>query len=142
MTSQLNASEAITGFAAWITSRADPLTVGSQEDCAPIVGLVDQFIKANNLPDIQEGWQHNLTHPVYYGPESTGKSPTAEAFEVLKKALQDDPEYAHGWHCNIAMMSYDAIRAAGDGDHEDAHAIGNDAATRFMKLCFDVKTSQ
>jgi len=25
--------------------------------------------------------------------------------------------------------------------HEQAHKIGNDAASRFMKLCFDVETS-
>jgi len=71
----------------------------------------------------------------------------AKAFAVIKQAMIDDNpseqgSYAHSWHCNIAMMCADAIHA----DHketltsDDAHRIGNDAASRFMKLCFDVET--
>ena len=70
-----------------------------------------------------------------------------EAYETIKQAMIDDePEkpgsYAHSWHCNIAMMCADAIH---DDDTEsltweDAHRIGNEAASRFMKLCFDVET--
>jgi len=70
----------------------------------------------------------------------------AEAFEVIKKAMKDDNpseagSYAHSWHCNIAMMCYDAIRESADEiPHEQAHLIGNEAASRFMKMCFDVDT--
>jgi hypothetical protein len=74
----------------------------------------------------------------------------SEAMDVLKKAMvADNPQaagsYAHSWHCNIAMACYDAIRASesvvDDGlQHEDAHRIGNNAASRFMKLCFGVDT--
>jgi len=78
----------------------------------------------------------------------------AEAFKIIKKAMKEDNpsepgSYAHGWHCNIAMMCYDAILAAditafdcdsGIMSHEDALKVGNDAASRFMKLCFDVET--
>jgi len=73
-----------------------------------------------------------------------------EAFNVIKQAMKDDSpseggSYAHGWHCNIAMMCYDAIcEAEGDikreGDGINAHKVGNDAASRFMRLCFDVET--
>lgn len=77
-----------------------------------------------------------------------------EAMETIKQAMVDDNpgepgSYAHSWHCNIAMMCYDAIKSAdinhmdsydGEMEHEDAHKIGNDAASRFMKLCFDVET--
>ncbi len=58
---------------------------------------------------------------------------TALAFKVLKESLQLDPEYAWGWHCNIAMMAVDA-----GCDHK----IANDGAARFMRLCFDVDTSE
>jgi hypothetical protein len=71
-----------------------------------------------------------------------------EAMDVIRQAMiDDDPSspgsYAHSWHCNIAVMCADAIHA----DHSesltssDAHRISNDAASRFMKLCFDVETS-
>ena len=83
------------------------------------------------------------------------KISSEQAFNVIKQAMiDDDPEkpgsYAHGWHCNIAMMCYDAImddneETGGSADdtrlHEYAHRIGNESATRFMKLCFDVDTT-
>ena len=69
----------------------------------------------------------------------------SEAFDTLKQAMiYDDPKkkgsLAHSWHCNIAMMCHDAIL-----EHDDqvdfSHKVGNDAASRFMKLCFDVETN-
>lgn len=70
-----------------------------------------------------------------------------EAFETIKQAMIDDNpseqgSYAHSWHCNIAMMCADAMH---DDDAEcvrweDAVRMGNDAASRFMKLCFEVDT--
>jgi len=73
----------------------------------------------------------------------------SEAFEIIKQAMiKDNPSergsLAHSWHCNIAMMCSDAIgtdKAASRLTFEDAHRIGNDAASRFMKLCFDVETN-
>jgi len=74
----------------------------------------------------------------------------AEAFEVIKKAMIDDNpseggSYAHVWHCNIAMMCHDAISDAQlEIDREcqsiSPRKVGNDAASRFMRLCFDVET--
>jgi hypothetical protein len=70
----------------------------------------------------------------------------AQAFEVIKQAMIDDNpsetgSYAHSWHCNIAMMCVDSIReAAEEIPYEQAHLIGNEAASRFMKLCFGVET--
>jgi len=73
---------------------------------------------------------------------------TAQAMQVMKEAMvKDSPSekgsYAHSWHCNIAMMCFDAIgKELPDLPFEVAHKIGNDAATRFMKLCFEVDTKQ
>lgn len=67
---------------------------------------------------------------------------TEKAMKNLKEAMQNDPDYAHTWHCNIAMMCYDGMRA-GDRDvgHEVAHKGCNEGASRFMKMCFNVETS-
>lgn len=67
-----------------------------------------------------------------------------QAMNVLKQSMIDDEpgvpgSYAHGWHCNIAMACYDAMLQT-EGDGHDHHAIANNAASRFMKLCFDVET--
>ncbi len=63
-----------------------------------------------------------------------------KAMKILTEAMQDTElgSYAHSWHCNIAMSVYDECTT--DISHDDAHRIGNDAATRFMKLCFGVDT--
>jgi len=61
--------------------------------------------------------------------------------EMIKDNSEAKGSYAHSWHCNIAMMCFDAIgKELPDLDFETSHKIGNDAATRFMKLCFDVDT--
>lgn len=63
-----------------------------------------------------------------------------KAFETLKQGMTDD-ELAHVWHCNIAMACYDAIMDSGSElTHEEAHKVGNDAASRFMEVCFGVDT--
>ena len=68
-----------------------------------------------------------------------------KAFAVIKQAMIDDNpseqgSYAHIWHCNISMMCHDAIMDNTALDSSLAHKAGNDAASRFMKLCFDVET--
>jgi hypothetical protein len=64
-----------------------------------------------------------------------------EAFEVIKQEIQAGTQsgsFAHAWHCNIAMSFYDACPDNISSD--EAHRIGNEAASRFMKMCFDVET--
>jgi len=68
-----------------------------------------------------------------------------QAMNTLKKAMiDDDPSskgsYAHSWHCNIAMSCYDAIVKGDGSNHDWAHMVSNEAAGRFMRMCFDVET--
>ena len=74
----------------------------------------------------------------------------SEAMAVIKQAMIDDGpselgSYAHGWHCNLATAYYDAmiIERKGEKDNIDIdfYKVANDAASRFMKLCFDVETT-
>ena len=66
---------------------------------------------------------------------------TKQAMQHLAKVMKDDPEYAYGWHANIAMMCHDSI-LSNDYPIRNAHEVGNEAASRFMKICFDAETSQ
>ena len=75
------------------------------------------------------------------------KTKIAKAFDTIRCAMINDGpgepgSYAHSWHCNIAMMCADAMCADATVSMawEDAHRIGNEAASRFMKLCFNVET--
>lgn len=53
----------------------------------------------------------------------------AEAFDTLKAAMAADPDYAWGWHCNLAVPIMDA---AGVG-----HQQANEAAALIMRQMFD-----
>ena len=66
------------------------------------------------------------------------------AMNTLKNAIKNDPSYAYSWHANIAMACYEALteyREISTVSHETVHTASNDAASRFMKICFDANTS-
>ena len=68
-----------------------------------------------------------------------------QAMNRLEQAMKEDPDYAYGWHANIAMSCCDAMvhmktKLPMDST-SDFHYAANEGATRFMKICFDAKTS-
>lgn len=69
MKDEMNASEAVYGFAAWLTTRKEVTTMGANNDCALVAELVAEFIKVNELPKVRDGWEENLTHPADTGGE-------------------------------------------------------------------------
>lgn len=58
----LSASEALYGFVGWLTSRSEPVTMSDKDNAACAVDLVDEFCKANNLPEPRDGWSDLLVH--------------------------------------------------------------------------------
>lgn len=66
---------------------------------------------------------------------------TSDAFAVLKHSLQMDSDFAWSWHCNIAMAFFDELGPLVEPSAL-RHEVCNRAAARFMRLCFDVDTSQ
>lgn len=52
------------------------------------------------------------------------------AVKALMKVLQDDPEMAWAWHCNIAMPIMDELNVS--------HKQANFAAARLMSHLFEV----
>ena len=60
---KLKPSEAVFGFAAWLTTREQPITMGSSNDCAPVAELVGRFNKTNKLEDPKDKWADNLKFP-------------------------------------------------------------------------------
>jgi len=63
MANTLNPSEAVYGFAAWLTCRDEKTVMSASDDAAPIADLVQQFCEKNNLPDVSKDWPGNLTFP-------------------------------------------------------------------------------
>lgn len=50
-------------------------------------------------------------------------------FTALKAAINADPEYAWGWHCNLAVPIMDAACVS--------HDLANQAAALIMRQLFD-----
>ena len=60
----LTSSEAVYGFAAWLTTREDDVTLGAKHDAAVVAGLCKEFCKTNGLPDPRDNWGDILRHPL------------------------------------------------------------------------------
>jgi hypothetical protein len=59
----MNPREAVTGFAAWLTTRRDRVVMSACDDSAPIAELVKVFCDENGLEEISSEWPSNLIHP-------------------------------------------------------------------------------
>jgi len=66
--------------------------------------------------------------------------------DVMLNEKEGKGSYAHSWHDNIAMACYDAMCRDNYSNSrlskKQKRAIANDAATSFMKACFNVTTGQ
>ena len=60
---KLIASEAVYGFAAWLTCRKQRITISASDNAAQVADLVNQFCCENNLIEPRDGWENNLIHP-------------------------------------------------------------------------------
>ena len=60
---ELSASEALYGFAAWLTCRDESIAAGAKHDAAVWAGKVADFCETNNLSEPKDGWEKNLIHP-------------------------------------------------------------------------------
>jgi len=59
----LRPSEAVYGFAAWLTCRKDTLKIGSSHDASQIAELCKLFCEENYLSDPGDNWTDILIHP-------------------------------------------------------------------------------
>lgn len=59
----LSSSEAVYGFAAWLTTRKTPITMSSSHDAAAVPRLVHTFCEFNKLDEPRENWANVLVHP-------------------------------------------------------------------------------
>lgn len=60
---KLNASEALYGFCAWLTTRKEVTTASSSHDSAPIAERLKQFCETNKLPDVRDDYVERFEHP-------------------------------------------------------------------------------
>jgi hypothetical protein len=61
---KLNPSEALFGFAAWLSGRKERTVFSSNDECAGPADLVQQFIDTNNLEEVRDDqYPQNLIMP-------------------------------------------------------------------------------
>jgi len=89
-----------------------------QERCVGCEACIDTACGRDECP---KGW------PKAAQPE---QEPVLAAMKTVIESMQQDPDYAWGWHCNIAMSFVDA-----GGDHY----TGNQGAARFMRTLANVE---
>lgn len=59
----LSPSEAVYGFAAWLTTRYEAVTLSRAHNAGPAADLVAQFCEANGLAPPRDRWSDVLVHP-------------------------------------------------------------------------------
>ena len=60
---ELSASEALFGFAGWLTSLKEPVIAGYNYDAGVFVDLVGKFCEAHQLTEPRDGWENKLNYP-------------------------------------------------------------------------------
>jgi hypothetical protein len=60
---KLNPAEAVYGFAAYLTTREEPIVMGAAHEAGPAADAVKRFIDTNGLGDVSGNWPNNLKHP-------------------------------------------------------------------------------
>jgi len=60
---ELSASEALFGFAGWLTSSDEILTISAKHDAGVVADRVVEFCRANNLAEPREGWEKHFVFP-------------------------------------------------------------------------------
>lgn len=68
----LTASEALFGFAGWLTTRDEQTIMSARDDARPIAMLVKRFGEENKLTPPREGWSRLLKHPSDTKADSAG----------------------------------------------------------------------
>ena len=64
----LTASEAVYGFAAWLSTRDKEITIGRTHECSTLAELCGKFVKANGLAAPRDGiYPHNIKCLSYLG---------------------------------------------------------------------------
>jgi len=104
------------------------------------------LIQENGIIRNSKGYLIGRLSGVNFNSEHLNDSDsTADAMKVVAKAINSDDGYAYSWHANIAMACVDSIIETKEklpfDSYSDYHTAGNEAASRFMKICFDAKTS-
>lgn len=60
---EMTGAEAVFGFCAWLTTRAEKTVMSASDDSGVIARLVKQFCDTNKLIEPRENWTDYLVHP-------------------------------------------------------------------------------
>lgn len=90
------------------------------------------------------GWPEHIEYTCNYKmlpvepPTFKGDGAAKQAMDTLTKCMVEDTEFAQNWHAIIAAKCYDSMRYAGYTDHDARSSTAYDAASRFMKVAFNL----
>jgi hypothetical protein len=83
-------TEAIYGFAAWLTCHPEGITVGASHEAGVVAQRCKEWCEANNLPDVTDAYPKNIVHP------ATRSNPDDRLDVEAGLEVLHDYERAHG----------------------------------------------
>jgi hypothetical protein len=116
----LPATDALYGFAAWLTCREESVTLGANHDAAGAAELVSQFVTSQSLPELSDAYPGNLKpYPLPgQGPEpSAGLREAVERVRDMLRVRQAlEPELTAADLAGRAADRLDAALRAEEGE--------------------------
>jgi hypothetical protein len=58
-----NITDHLYGFASWLTTREEKITACSSCNASPMAEAVNEYIKANDLPNVSKNYPKTFTSP-------------------------------------------------------------------------------
>lgn len=101
----MNPSEAVYGFAGWLTTRDEATTMSAHHDSGAVVELVKEFCSVQGLPPVSHRWPDNLKPSLPPGYFQTGAArdlygigtpPSDDGYDSLRHILAMAVEQASG----------------------------------------------
>lgn len=123
----LSGSEALYGFAGWLTTRKEQTVMGADAEVGNIADKVDRFVKRHGLPKPRPGWEKELAPMTAEEEESLINAPGivgSKKRSVTKKIRGEGVARLRG----LLELAKSNPTGSGDGDRFIAafeKAIGN-----------------
>lgn len=122
----LNASEALYGFAGWLTSRDKVVFASASHDAGIWAELVSEFIQVNNLPEVRSfEWGNHLIHP-----KEKSNDTRETSVEGIKGDAENPEEMELGasigrtseWKDTIVPTGGERLQTSSDSNTEECSA--------------------
>ena len=119
----LTPSGAVFGFAAWLTSRDEPIILSAHHDAAEAARLASEFIDKQKLDNLTDDWEKDLVSmnessrnydDIYKNVKNSRKLPKEMKENIEPLIIKGDTYYLNGKVYNLNYPKYNGCSLGAD----------------------------